>query len=85
LPASAGYRRSAFSDEFDRRLKDTRVADRLKKILEPLGNHILAVFFDIDEGEEREHEGDDPFILSIDLLYSTDFDSDTACRVPCLC
>ena len=48
---------------------------RLARILAPLGNHIVAVFFDVDEGEERAHESaDDPFTLSIDLLYSTDTD-----------
>jgi hypothetical protein len=41
---AARYRRSAFPDEFDRHLVGTGVADRLKKILAPLGNHIVAVF-----------------------------------------
>ena len=51
----------------------------MAKILEPLGNHIVAVFFDVDEGVEREHENaDDPFTLSIDLLYSTDTNSTAA-------
>jgi hypothetical protein len=76
---AARYRRSAFPDEFDRRLDETGVADRLKKILAPLGNYILAVFFDVDEGTEREHESDhDPFTLSIELLYSTAFDPSIA-------
>jgi hypothetical protein len=70
---AARYRRSAFPDEFDRHLDETGVADRLKRILAPLGNHILAVFFDVDEGIELDHEDDDPFTLSIDLLYSTAF------------
>lgn len=69
------YRRSAFPDEFDRRLSDRGVAKRLAKILEPLGNYIIAVFFDIDEGEEIAHlNEDDPFTLSIALLYSTEAD-----------
>jgi hypothetical protein len=76
---AARYRRSAFPDEFDRRLDETRIAARLKKILEPVGNHILAVFFDVDEGTEREHKGEhDPFTLSIELLYSTAVDSTIA-------
>lgn len=69
---AARYRRSAFPDAFDSYLVETGVARRLAKILEPLGSHIVAVFFDVDEGVEREHENaDDPFTLSIDLLYST--------------
>jgi hypothetical protein len=72
---AARYRRSAFPDEFDNYLDKRGIARRLAKILEPLGNHIVAVFFDVDEGEERAHAGaDDPFTLSIDLLYSTDTD-----------
>lgn len=73
------YRRTAFPDAFDRCLDRTRVAKRMAKILEPLGDHIVAVFFDVDEGVEREHEGaDDAFTLSIDLLYSTDTDPPAA-------
>jgi hypothetical protein len=75
---AARYRRSAFPDEFDRHLDETGVAARLKKILAPLGNHILAVFFDVDEGMELDHEDGDPFTLSIDLLYNTAFDPDAA-------
>jgi len=81
---AARYRRSAFPDAFDNYLTETGIARRMAKILEPLGNHILAVFFDVDGGIEREHEdADDPFSLSIDLLYSTDTDpaaAETAAR-----
>jgi hypothetical protein len=76
---AARYRRSAFPDAFDRHLGERGIARRLAKILEPTGNHILAVFFDVDEGIVREHEGDDdPFTLSINLLYSTASDPDYA-------
>jgi hypothetical protein len=76
---AARYRRSAFPDAFDSHLMATGVARRIAKILEPLGNHIVAVFFDVDEGIEREHaNSNDPFTLSIDLLYSTDTDPTAA-------
>ncbi len=76
---AARYRRSAFPDAFDRRLAETGVARRLGRILEPLGDHIIAVFFDVDEGKELEHEDDDdPFTLPIDLLYSTASDPNVA-------
>jgi hypothetical protein len=72
---AARYRRSAFPDTFDTYLMETGVARRLTRILEPLGSQIVAVFFDVDEGVEREHDNaDDPFTLSIVLLYSTDTD-----------
>lgn len=76
---AARYRRSAFPDTFDSRLLETGIGRRMAKILEPLGNHIVAVFFEVDEGVEREHQDtNDPFMLSIDLLYSTDADPQVA-------
>jgi hypothetical protein len=76
---AARYRRSAFPDAFNKHLSDTRLADRIARILEPFGASIIAIFFDVDEGIEREHESDeDPFTLSIDLLYSTEIDPTTS-------
>ena len=76
---AARYRRSAFPDEFERRLNDTGVTKRLVKILAALGKDLVAVFFDVDEGEERNREGEqDPYVLTIDLLYSTEDDPDRA-------
>jgi hypothetical protein len=40
-----------------------------------LGAHLIAVFFDVDEGEEVERHGaEDLYTLTIDLLYSTEHD-----------
>jgi hypothetical protein len=75
---AARYRRSAFPDAFDRHLNETGVAGRLARILGPLGNHVVAVFFDVEEGKERKHDDGDPFTLSIHLLYSTAADPHTA-------
>jgi hypothetical protein len=72
---AARYRRAAFPDEFVERLKRTDIAKRLTKILEPLGKYLIAIFFDVDEGAEKERSGaDDVYVLRIDLLYSTDED-----------
>jgi hypothetical protein len=72
---AARYRRAAFPEEFERRLNDTGVSKRIAKILEPLGRHLVAVFFDVDDGEERERKGaEDLYALRIDLLYSTEND-----------
>jgi hypothetical protein len=69
---AARYRRSAFPDEFIRRLQGTGTEKRIAKIIEPLGAHLIAVFFDVDEGEEVERkEPTDSYMLRIDLLYST--------------
>ncbi|AOE87974.1 hypothetical protein [Pseudomonas sp. TCU-HL1] len=73
---AARYRRSAFPDEFDRRLKsETKVAEKLAKAFKDSGNHIVAVFFDVDGGVENARDGaDDPYELLITLLYATDVD-----------
>jgi len=72
---AARYRRAAFPDEFERRLDDTGVSKRIAKILEPLGKHLVAVFFDVDAGVEQDRKGpEDLYVLRIDLLYSTEDD-----------
>lgn len=70
------YRRSAFPDEFERRLvHETKLAEKISKAIKPHGALITAVFFDVDEGNVLIHEGvDDAYLLDIILLYSTDAD-----------
>lgn len=77
---AARYRRSAFPDEFDRRLKEeTGVAERLANVFKDSGRHVAAVFFDIDEGLENKREGpNDAYELLVTLLYSTDQDPGAA-------
>lgn len=77
---AARYRRAAFPDEFDRRLKEvTDVSARLSKAFKSSGQHIPAVFFDVDEGVENQRNGpDDPYVLTVFLLYSTDRDPQAA-------
>lgn len=73
---AARYRRSAFPDEFDRRLNSGAI-DRLNKILKPAGQHIRAIFFDVDQGEEVQRNGpDDTYTLSIVLLHTSQPDGD---------
>ncbi len=72
---AARYHRSAFSDEFIRRLNETHLQERIAKVIEPLGTYLIALFFDVDEGEEVDRKGaDDPYKLRIYLLYSTEHD-----------
>lgn len=72
---AARYRRAAFPDEFESRLRETGVDERIKKIVEPLGTHLIAIFFDVDEGRDLERKAaDDLYVLRIDLLYSTERD-----------
>ena len=63
---AARYSRSAFPDEFDGRLADAGVPDGLAKILKPLNSVIVAMYFDVDKGAERDHQGeDDPYVLIV--------------------
>lgn len=66
---SSRYDRSAFSDAFVERLKETKLSAKLAKILEPKGALISSVYFDIDEGKLYEREAGDPYALRIVLLY----------------
>lgn len=76
---AARYRRSAFPDEFDRRLDSTGVRTRIGKVLKSHGSMISAIYFDVDQGKELSHMGsDDPYELVIYLLYSTENDPDAA-------
>ena len=73
---AARYRRAAFPDEFDRRIRhESGVWDALLKILKPSGNHISALFVDLDEGRQRERHGaDDCYTLALYLMYDSDGD-----------
>lgn len=77
---AARYRRSAFPDEFERRLvHETKLAERLTKAVKPHGELITAVLFDVDEGEERIRSGpDDVYVLDITLLHTVEPDYEAA-------
>jgi hypothetical protein len=76
---AARYKRPAFADEFDRRLDETGLRDRLGKILKTHGASISAVFFDVDSGLDVARSGqNDTYAVGIYLLYSTDVDPDGA-------
>lgn len=70
------YRRSAFPDEFERRLtKETKLAEKIAKAVKPHGELIAGVFFDVDEGDEITRNGaDDTYTLDITILHAADPD-----------
>lgn len=75
------YRRSAFSDEFERRLtsKDSKLHEVIAKAVKPHGEHISGVFFDVDEGLEVSRNGaDDTYTLDIIILHSAEPDFDAS-------
>lgn len=70
----ARYHRAAFADEFERRLKEKpgRLAEKIEKAMVDAGAHVLAVFFDVDGGEDVERGSpDDLYALRITLLYDS--------------
>lgn len=77
---AARYRRSAFPDEFERRLvRETKLAERLAKAVRPHGELITAVLFDVDEGQELVRTGpNDVYVLDITLLHATELDYEAA-------
>ncbi|MGN6084302.1 hypothetical protein [Trinickia sp.] len=70
------YRRSAFADEFERRLtKETKLAEKIAKAVKPHGELIAGVFFDVDGGVEVAREGsDDTYTLDITILHTAEPD-----------
>jgi hypothetical protein len=75
----ARYQRSAFADEFNRRLRSTGLESGLRAISAKFGKYLRAVFFDVDEGRENERSGDsDTYDLVVTLLYDTDNDPEVA-------
>lgn len=76
---AARYYRSAFPEEFGRRLKEARLDEGIKRIIEPLGPHLISVYFDIDDGKELDHSSvDGPYALRIYLMYDTSRDPNAA-------
>jgi len=66
------YRRSAFPDEFERRLTETKLSDKIAKAVRQHGEMITAVFFDVDDGQEIARTGpNDIYVLDIYLLHVT--------------
>ncbi len=70
------YRRSAFPDEFERRLiKELKLHEKIAKAVKPHGELIAGVFFDVDEGAEVTRDGpDDIYTLDITILHTADPD-----------
>lgn len=63
------YDRVAFSDLFVDRLTDSKVKDRLAKLIEPHHKSLSAVYFDIDGGKEIDRSDGSAYELKIFLTY----------------
>jgi hypothetical protein len=72
------YNRAAFPDSFVDRLSQSKVDKRLAKIIEPVGNLLSAVYFDVDGGKEIDHSDGSPYELKIVLAYPPGDDPEQA-------
>jgi len=63
------YNRAAFPDPFVNRLSESKVDKALAKLIEPVGQHLSAVYFDVDAGMEIDHSDGSPYDLKIVLAY----------------
>lgn len=78
---AARYYRAAFPEEFEARLKAKpgKLNEKIAKAMGDAGEHVLAVYFDLDSGEEYERNGpDDVYELTITLLYDSDKNEEAA-------
>jgi len=76
---AAPYKRSAFPDVFEDRLKESGLADKLTAILRPYGKYIRSLLFDVDGGEEvARTDPTDTYALRIYVLYATEQDPEKA-------
>jgi hypothetical protein len=76
---AARYYRSAFADEFNRRLKTSGMEDDFRKILKKNGEHLIAIFFDMDNGAEIERSApEETYDLSITLVFNSGDDPSIA-------
>ena len=72
------YNRAAFPDTFVNRLSQFKVDKRLAKIIEPVGNLLSAVYFDVDGGKAVDRSESSPYDLKIVLAYPPGDDPERA-------
>jgi len=71
---AARYGRPAYPNSFENRLtsrdsKKSRLEKEVASVLTEKSEHIIALFFDLDEYRNVELLGDDPYILRIIIAY----------------
>jgi hypothetical protein len=72
------YNRAAFPDPFVKRLSQFKVDKYLAKVIEPTGNLLSAVYFDVDGGKEIDRSDGSPYELKIVLAYPPGDDPEQA-------
>lgn len=72
------YNRAAFPDAFVNRLSKLKTDKGLAKLIEPVGNLLSAVYFDVDGGKEIDRADGSPYDLKIFLAYPPGDDPEQA-------
>lgn len=75
---AARYRRTAFPEEFERRLRDVHLHERIPDIIGPHGEHLVAILLDLHDGQRVERPAGDLYTVSIYVLYYTGQDPQAA-------
>lgn len=63
------YNRAAFPDSFDQRLKDTKITEKLTRLMDRSGHQISGIYFDVDAGNTHDRSDGSPYELGIVLTY----------------
>lgn len=70
---AARYGRPAFPNAFETRLRKKQgkqgVEQLIGKIAKPLSSHLVGIFFDLGEQRAEEVQADEPYYLSIFVVY----------------
>ena len=70
---AARYGRPAFPNAFEKRLRKQirkkSVENNIAKILEPASTHLIGLFFDLGDERSRELPENEPYFLSISVVY----------------
>jgi len=75
---AARYRRSAFPDEFERRMKELRIAEKISNVAKKHGEILTAIFFDVEEVIDEGSSEEKIYVLDIILLHETEPDFNSA-------
>ncbi|HEY4832113.1 MAG TPA: hypothetical protein VIH61_06085, partial [Waddliaceae bacterium] len=67
---AARYGRPAFPDQFESRLqKNKKFYEKLVKLLKPINQYLIGIFFDLNGDRENELAEGSPYYLKISLVY----------------
>lgn len=62
---------NAFENRLQRKVGQKTVESKLSKILQQISHCTVAVYFDLNEDRQTEHEESDPYYLGISIIYNT--------------